>query len=173
MRLLRHLKQAVSRFLRQCLLSHLSRELPCRQMIDRVFPSCPSSWLSATWKFWIILSRIGFRLSYPGAMTRVAPKTCKERLETIIGQRTGEVFDACKPATAYEVCVLRLVDCPRTRDEDVHESSGALLPVRTGRHVGDADKGAEQIEWLQISTNVAALDCALHQRINRSLDLTA
>ena len=96
-------------------------------------------------------------------------RPCKERLETI---RTGEVFDACKPAAAYEVCVSRLVDSPRPRDEDVHESSGALLPVRTGRHVGDADKGAEQVEWLQISTNVVALDCALHQRINRSLDLT-
>ena len=39
--------------------------------------------------------------------------------------------------------------------------------------MGDADERAEQIEWLQISTNVAALDGALHQRINRSLDLTA
>jgi len=39
--------------------------------------------------------------------------------------------------------------------------------------VGDADQCPKQIEWFQISTNVAALDCALHQRINRSLDLTA
>ena len=39
--------------------------------------------------------------------------------------------------------------------------------------MGDADQCPEQIEWLQIFTNVAALDCALHQRINRSLDLTA
>jgi hypothetical protein len=68
-----------------------------------------------------------------------------------------------------EVCVWRLVDCPRTRDEDVHESSGALQPVKTGCHVEDADKSAEQLEWLEISTNVVALDCALHQRINRSL----
>src|SRR5580658_6036753 len=66
-----------------------------------------------------------------------------------------------------------LLDWPRTGDEDVHESPGALLPVRAGRHMGDADQCAEQIEWLQISTNVAALDGALHQRINRSLDLTA
>jgi len=29
----------------------------------------------------------------------------------------------------------------RTDDEDIHESSGALLPVRAGRDVGDADKG--------------------------------
>jgi hypothetical protein len=33
-----------------------------------------------------------------------------------------------------------LFDWPRTRDEDVHESPGALLPVGTGRHVGDADQ---------------------------------
>src|SRR5580698_10289408 len=65
-----------------------------------------------------------------------------------------------------------LFDWPRTRDEDVHQSPGALLPVRTGRHVGDADQRPKQIEWLQIFANVAALDGALHQRINRSLDLT-
>jgi len=29
-----------------------------------------------------------------------------------------------------------------------------------------------RFEWLQISTNVAALDCALHQPIDRSLVLT-
>ena|SRR5437762_3151213 len=35
----------------------------------------------------------------------------------------------------------RLFDWPRTSDEDIHESPGALLPVRTGRHVGDTDEG--------------------------------
>src|SRR2546430_495920 len=34
----------------------------------------------------------------------------------------------------------RLFDWPRTGDEDVHESPGALLPVRTGRHMGDANQ---------------------------------
>ena len=79
------------------------------------------------------------------------------------------------PTLAFPVGanVKALFDWSRTRDEDIHQSSGALLPVRTGRHVRDADKCAEQIEWLQVSANVAALDCALHQRINRSLDLTA
>src|SRR6266853_1950352 len=63
MRRQRHLKQAASRFLRQSLVNHQSRELPCRQMIDRVFPSCPSSWLRCNLTSWIILSRMGFRLS--------------------------------------------------------------------------------------------------------------
>jgi len=58
---------------------------------------------------------------------------------------------------------LRLFDCPRTYDEDVHEPSGALLPVGARRHVGDADQRPEQIEWLQVSTDVAAFDCAFHQ----------
>src|SRR5713101_2602340 len=30
-------------------------------MIDRIFPSCPSFWLSATLMYWIILSRMRFR----------------------------------------------------------------------------------------------------------------
>src|ERR1700751_84746 len=38
---------------------------------------------------------------------------------------------------AYAGCLL---DWPRTGDEDVHESPRALLPVRTGRHVGNADQ---------------------------------
>jgi hypothetical protein len=58
-----------------------------------------------------------------------------------------------------------LFDWARTGNEDVHESPGALLPVRTGRHMGNADQRAEQIERLQISTNVAGLDGALYQRI--------
>jgi hypothetical protein len=37
----------------------------------------------------------------------------------------------------------------------------------------DADQCAKQIEWLEISANVAALDGALYQRIDRSLYLTA
>ena len=68
---------------------------------------------------------------------------------------------------------LALLDWPRTRDEDIHKSPGAFLPVRAGRYVRDADQRAKQIEWLQISAYVSALDCALHQRINRSLNLSA
>jgi hypothetical protein len=33
-----------------------------------------------------------------------------------------------------------LFDWPRTRDEDIHEPPGALLPIRAGGHVSDADK---------------------------------
>ena len=57
-----------------------------------------------------------------------------------------------------------LSDWPRTPDEDVHESPGALLPVRTGGHTGDVDRRAAQIERLQISTPVTTLGCALHPR---------
>ena len=32
-------------------------------------------------------------------------------------------------------------DCPRTSNEDIYESPGALLPVRAGRHVGHANQG--------------------------------
>jgi hypothetical protein len=33
-----------------------------------------------------------------------------------------------------------LLDRPRTTHEDVYKPPGALLPVRVGRRVGDADK---------------------------------
>src|SRR5215472_17819326 len=62
---------------------------------------------------------------------------------------------------------------PRTGDEDIHESSGALLPVRAGRHVGNADKSTKQIEWVEVFPYVAALDRALYKCINRSLDLSS
>src|SRR5258708_9326692 len=66
MRRQRHLQQAASRFLRQSLVNHLSREQSCLQMIDRTFPSCPSSWSEPNLLYWIILSRIRFRfLSEP------------------------------------------------------------------------------------------------------------
>jgi len=42
-------------------------------------------------------------------------------------------------ATADEIQVSRLFNWPRTCDEDVHESPRALLPIRAGRHMGDAD----------------------------------
>ncbi len=62
---------------------------------------------------------------------------------------------------------------PRTGDEDIYQSPGALLPVRAGRHVGDPDKRAKQIEWIEVFPYVATVDGALHQRINRSVDLSA
>src|SRR5260221_6547817 len=62
---------------------------------------------------------------------------------------------------------------PRTCDENIHQPPGALLPVRAGRHVGDADKRPQQIEWVEIFAYVAVLDGALHQGINCFLDMTA
>src|SRR5258708_5967516 len=67
---------------------------------------------------------------------------------------------------------LLTFDWPRTRDENIHKSSGALLPVRAEGHVGDSDQSAKKIEWLEVSTYVAARDGALDQRIDRSLDLS-
>jgi len=34
-------------------------------------------------------------------------------------------------------------NCPRTGDENIHQSPGALLPVRAARHVGHPDQGAK------------------------------
>ena len=39
--------------------------------------------------------------------------------------------------------------------------------------MGDADEGSKQIEWVEVSTYVAAPNCGLYQRINRSPDLSA
>src|SRR5580692_9949760 len=50
-----------------------------------------------------------------------------------------------------------LLHWPRTFDQDVHESPGAFLPVRSGRHVGDANQRAKQVEWLKVFAYVAAL----------------
>jgi hypothetical protein len=47
-------------------------------------------------------------------------------------------------AVAYLVPpAARLLDWPRTGDEDVHQSPGALLPVGTGGHVRDANQRAK------------------------------
>ncbi len=39
--------------------------------------------------------------------------------------------------------------------------------------MGDANKRAQQIEWVEISTYIAALDCALDQCIDCTPDVTA
>lgn len=81
----------------------------------------------------------------------------------VIGHsQAAKVGATSQSTTASEVRVSLLFDWPRTSDEDIHESPGTLLPVRTGCHVGDADKCAEQIEWLQISAHVAVLNRTLH-----------
>jgi hypothetical protein len=39
--------------------------------------------------------------------------------------------------------------------------------------MGDTDQRSQQVEGFEISTDVAALDRAFHQRINCSMDLPA
>jgi hypothetical protein len=47
---------------------------------------------------------------------------------------------------------------PRTGDQDIDESPRALLPVRAGRHVGDADESSKKIDWIEVLPYIAALD---------------
>jgi hypothetical protein len=55
-----------------------------------------------------------------------------------------------------------LFDWARTAYEDIHESPRALLPVGAGGHVGDANQGPKQIDWVEVLSYVAVLDRALH-----------
>lgn len=59
-------------------------------------------------------------------------------------------------------------DWPRTDNKDVHKSSGACVPVRPWRQCRAL---RSRLNGFEVSTD--ALDCALHQRINSPLDLTA
>jgi len=63
-----------------------------------------------------------------------------------------------------------LYDWPRTGNEDIHESFGALLPVGASGHVSDADKSSQEINRVEVSPYVAALDSALHQGTSRFVD---
>jgi hypothetical protein len=65
-----------------------------------------------------------------------------------------------------------LSDRARTDDEDIYESLCALLPVRAGRHVGDADKSPKEIHGVEVPAYIAALDRTLHQGMNRCMDLS-
>jgi hypothetical protein len=67
--------------------------------------------------------------------------------------------------------VLGLFAWPRTGDENIDQPPGALLPVGTGGHVGDADKSPQHVDWVQIPPDVSALDSALYRRTNRFMDL--
>src|SRR4029077_14552940 len=62
---------------------------------------------------------------------------------------------------------------PSTADEDIYQPPGTLLPVGCGGHVGHADERSQQVEWVEVIAYIAALDGAFHQRIDRSLDLSA
>jgi len=60
-----------------------------------------------------------------------------------IGRWVDGLLRSNRPLPGVIRLSARLLDWPRTGDEDVHESPGALLPVGTGGHVGDADQRAE------------------------------
>lgn len=66
---------------------------------------------------------------------------------------------SCWLITKTELCSL---DGPRTCDQDIHQSPGALLPVGTRGHVGHAYKCPKQIEGLDIFSYVADLDCPFY-----------
>jgi hypothetical protein len=59
-------------------------------------------------------------------------------------QGVGKIFspdNVISKLVGHEM--LGLFDWPRAGDEDIHQSPGALLPVRTGCHIGDAYEGPE------------------------------
>ena len=53
-------------------------------------------------------------------------------------KKTGSKYSAISPCR-----IPRLLDWPRTGDQDVHKSLGAFLPVGPGRYVGDANQRAK------------------------------
>lgn len=60
---------------------------------------------------------------------------------------------------------------PRTQNEYLHQSARALLPVRAGRHISDADESSKEIDGIEVLSYVAALDRPLHECTNRLPDL--
>src|ERR1700723_2852347 len=80
---------------------------------------------------------------------------------------------------AERLCMGRRVACTalfgwaRTGDEDVYQSSGALLPIPPGAHIRDADHRPKQIGGVNIPSHIAALFRALHQLFDCSLDQAA
>src|SRR4029077_6093855 len=81
--------------------------------------------------------------------------------------------DSFRFAAIRELGRWALLHWPRTFDQDVHESPGAILPVGAGGYVGDANQRAKQVEWLEVFAYVAAVHGSLHKRINRSPNLKA
>ena len=62
---------------------------------------------------------------------------------------------------------------PRAYDEDIYQSSGALLPIAAGAHIRDSYHRPKQIGGVDISSHIAARFRALHQIIDCSLDQAA
>ena len=82
------------------------------------------------------------------------------------GGRRGK--QAVQPLT--QETALPLPDGSSARNQDIHESPGALLPIMAGAHMGDADKRTKQVRGVQIFSQIAVLFCAFYQFIDRSLD---
>jgi hypothetical protein len=78
-----------------------------------------------------------------------------------------------KLATAALNACLEVAAYPslRSRNEDVDQSLGALLPIRTGCYVGDANKRSKQIDCIKVFPYVAAFDGAFDQSPNSIPDL--
>jgi hypothetical protein len=74
---------------------------------------------------------------------------------------------------AWRVACTALFGWARTGDEDVYQSSGALLPITPGAHIRDADHRPKQVGGVNISSHIAALFRALHQLFDCSLDQAA
>jgi hypothetical protein len=74
-------------------------------------------------------------------------------------------------ARTTEIKLSRSFQWPGTQDKNLHQSPRALLPVRAGRDIGDADKSAKQIDRVNVLAYVAALDRALHECAKRFMHL--
>jgi hypothetical protein len=61
----------------------------------------------------------------------------------------------------------------RTGDQDVYQSSGALLPITAGAYIGNVDHRPKKIGGVNISSHIAALFHALHQLFDCYLDQAA
>ena len=87
--------------------------------------------------------------------------------------RLGSADVAERVCMTWRVAFTALFGWTRTGDEDVNQSSGALLPIAPGTHIRDADHGPKQIGGVNISSDVAALLRAPHQFVDCSLDQAA
>src|SRR5215831_13406279 len=53
---------------------------------------------------------------------------------------------------------LRLLHGPGTCDQNIHESPGALLPLRAGGDTGDANESSQQVDRIEVLADVAVFD---------------
>src|SRR5260370_23894065 len=89
----------------------------------------------------------------------------------VLRLRTADVAE--RVCMAWRVACTALLGWARTGDEDVYESSGALLPSPPGAHIRYADRRPKQIGGVNVFSHIAALFRALHQLFDCSLDQAA